>query len=131
MVSVVFAVGFKDPKYLSLMPWCRLRMGHRRRKADQLCQRNLQSLGQRNQHVQRHGIAGRLDSVNRGLGYIRHVGQRLLTPAPRLAQLTQVLPKGVQNHLIFHPGKLELKNNRYVITCDYILAFSSIFRPPL
>jgi len=102
---------------------------YRPRKADQFGQRNLQRLRQGDEHVQRYGITGRLDAVNSGLGYIRFVGQRLLAPAPRLSQLAQVLPKGLQNHLIFHPGKLDLKKSAHVITCDYFRTFSATLRP--
>jgi hypothetical protein len=58
------------------------------RKANQHGQRNLQGLGQRDEHIQRHGVMSRLDAVNRRLG---HVGQRLLLEEEDLIYLAQLL----------------------------------------
>ncbi|MFD2719699.1 hypothetical protein ACFST9_13305, partial [Hymenobacter monticola] len=37
--------------------------------------------------------------------------------------------KGLQNHLVFHYGKLTPKNSRFVVTCDYKQGFSCTLRP--
>lgn len=98
-------------------------------EVQQFAEGDFQSLRQRGQHVQRGGIAGRFQPVNRGLGHVGYVGQRLLAPAPRLTQAAQVLAEGEQNGLIFHPGKLGPKYQPAEIICDYNFIFPPILRP--
>ena len=75
-------------------------------KMEQFRQRNLQAFGQTGQHVQGGRRLRCLDAVNRFLGDVSHIRERLLTPATALAQMPQMKPKSLPTGWFFHVCKL-------------------------